>query len=303
MSSRNLLVVAMLILGSRVAYGQVSGNVGYARVGGKAQAEQQERAKRVLTEHELPPPGATYVEANVLMNVPADEYVAVFAVAQEGVTVAECHQKMDAALQGFSAAVKKLGVGDDAFLIDFIAQNPIYGFELIEDIAREKRVGFELKKNVSIRYRDPALLDRLVLAAAEWQIFDLVKVDYVVHDVNAVNEQLVEEAARVLKQKAARYEKLLGLKLDGPARVLAERPAAYYPAELYDSYTAAESEVMENAHFRQKYTTQSARKSRTFYFNPLDADRFDQVLNPVVTQPVVQFTLYLKVQYGGAASK
>ena len=39
------------------------------------------------------------------------------------------------------------------------------------------------------------------------------------------------------------------------------------------------------------------RKSRTFFFNGLDADGFDAVINPVVIEPVVQFTLYLKVKY------
>ena len=32
-------------------------------------------------------------------------------------------------------------------------------------------------------------------------------------------------------------------------------------------------------------------------FNGLDGDGFDQVINPVVIEPVVQFTLYLKVKY------
>ena len=38
--------------------------------------------------------------------------------------------------------------------VDFVAQNRIYGFEVQGDIAREKPVGFELKKNVSIHYKD-----------------------------------------------------------------------------------------------------------------------------------------------------
>jgi hypothetical protein len=42
---------------------------------------------------------------------------------------------------------------------------------------------------------------------------------------------------------------------------------------------------------------QNARKSRTFFFNPLDADGFDMVINPVVIEPLVQFTLYLKVRF------
>ena len=39
------------------------------------------------------------------------------------------------------------------------------------------------------------------------------------------------------------------------------------------------------------------RKARTFYFNALDGNGFDKVINPVVLEPVVQFTLYLKVKY------
>jgi hypothetical protein len=107
----------------------------------------------------------------------------------------------------------------------------------------------------------------------------------------------MEEAARVIKQKTSRYEKLLGIKLQPPAQVYAERPAVHYPTQMYDSYTAYESEQIGSASFRQKYTTQAARKSRTFFFNGLDADGFDDVINPVVVEPAVQFTLYLKVKY------
>jgi hypothetical protein len=42
---------------------------------------------------------------------------------------------------------------------------------------------------------------------------------------------------------------------------------------------------------------QSLRKSRTFYYNPLTADGFDRVIEPVVLEPAVQFTLYLKLKY------
>ena len=36
---------------------------------------------------------------------------------------------------------------------------------------------------------------------------------------------------------------------------------------------------------------------RTFYFNPLNADGFDRVIAPVVVEPAVQFTLYLRLKY------
>jgi len=60
---------------------------------------------------------------------------------------------------------------------------------------------------------------------------------------------------------------------------------------------AGESEAASGGPDRTRTTVQSPRKSRTFYFNPLSADGFDRVIDPVVLEPVVQFTLYLKLRY------
>src|SRR6185369_8907650 len=243
-------------------------------------------------------------DASVLMNVKADEYVAVFGVLQEGATVAECNQKMDATVADFSADLKQLGISGDDVFVDFAAQNKIYGFQVTGSIAKERLVGFELKKNVAVHYRDKLLLDKLVIAASKSKIFDLIKVDYVVRDPAAIQGKLMDDAAQVIKQKAAMYEKLLGIKLQPPVQVYVERPSIYFPTELYDSYTASESEEMNSGDSdRQKYTIQGARKSRTFFFNGLNADGFDHVTNPVIIEPVVQFTLYLKVKYEIEANK
>jgi uncharacterized protein YggE len=221
----------------------------------------------------------------------------VFAVADEGESVAEVARKMDATLKSFTGDLKALGFQGESVFVDFIAQNKIYGFEVSGDLAREKLVGFDLKKNVSIHYKDRDMLDQLMAAAAKSKIFDLIKVDYIVKDVGAAQDKLMEEAAKVVKRKAARYEKLLDVKLQPPCQVYAERPAIHYPTRMYDSYTAQESEQFNAGFDRQRTRIQSARKSRTFYYNGLDGDGFDAVINPVVVEPMVQFTLYLKVKY------
>jgi uncharacterized protein YggE len=292
-------LVIVLFAGSSPCYAQVSGNIAYSQAGGKAKAEQNERAKRLLTKDELPPSGtSTFIEASALMNVKADEYVAIFGVAREGESVEECSRKMEATIREFSDALAELKVPAEDRYVDFVAQTRIHGFEVTGDIAQEKLVGFELKKNVSIHYRDRELLDRLVVAAARSKIFDLIKVDYVVKDVAGVQDRLMEEAAKVIKKKASRYETLLGIKLQPPAQVFAERYATYSPSEGYDSYAAFGAEEMGGGEpYRQKYTTRTARKSRTFFFNGLAADGFDVAINPVVIEPVVQFTLYLKIRY------
>lgn len=164
------------------------------------------------------------------------------------------------------------------------------------DILQEQLVDFELKKNVSIHFKEASLLDGITLAAERSQIFDLIKVDYIVKEVDLIQDRLMEEAASITKNKISRYEKLLGIKLQPPAQVYAEKSSIHYPTQMYDSYTAYESEAIRGPD-HQKYTVRSARKSRTFFFNGLDADGFDKVINPVVTEPVVQFTLYLKTKY------
>jgi uncharacterized protein YggE len=288
----------ILTLAARAGIAQVGGNVGYGQVGGRARADQNERAKRHLTREEMPPTDTTmFVDASVLMNVKADEFVATFGVAEEAETVESCHEKMEATVAAFTEAIRPLGVGPGALFVDFAAQTKVYGYKVEGTLAREHLVGFELKKTIAVRYRDKALIDRLVVAASRAKVYDLIKVDYVVTDLAPIQERLAEAAAAVVKAKAARHERLLGIKLRAVPQVYAERSSAYFPTDMYDSYTAGESEAVSGGPDRSRTTVQSLRKSRTFYFNPLNADGFDRVIDPVVLEPVVQFTLYLKLRY------
>ena len=289
-----------VVIFSGLAIAQSSGNIGYSQSSGSARAKQNERNKRITLQGEIQPADGMFLEASVLMNVLADEYVAVFGVSQECVTVADCTQKIDAVIGEFSKAVQQMGIGSNDVTVDFVTQNKIYEFKISGDVAKEELTGFEVKKNVSIHYKDKQLLDKLVVTASRSKIFDLIKVDYVVKDQSAAENKVMEEATRVIKQKAARYEQLLGVKLQPPVQIVAEKPSIYFPTEMYDSYAAQESESLSNAYDRDrgKYAIQGVRKSRTFFFNPLNGDGFDHVINPIVVEPVVQFTFYLKVKYG-----
>jgi uncharacterized protein YggE len=294
----SLLLALGLMTQSIGCFAQISGNIAYSQPYGKSRPEQNERDKRLLSPSEMPPGShSMFIEASVLMNVPADEYVAVFAVSQEGDTPAECNQKMDAVLKKFTDALKPLGIGANDLFADFIAQEKIYQYRVQDNVAKEELAGFELKKNVSIHYRDKPLLDQLVIAASGGKIFDLIKVDYIVKDPGPIQSRLMEEAASVIKRKAAAYDKLFGIVLSSPPQVYANKPSVYYPSEMYETYTASESERFDRALFQSKYAIQDLRKSRTFYFNALNANGFDTVINPVVTEPVVQFTLFLQLKY------
>jgi uncharacterized protein YggE len=234
----------------------------------------------------------SFVEANVLLNLKPDAYQAVFALSQEGDTVPQSNEKLTAQAKEFMAALESLGVKPADICVDFIGQNRVYDFDVQNNVAKEKLSGFEVKKNVIVRYHDAALLDKMLAAASKASIFDLVKVDYIVSDMPAARARLLAEASNVIKEKEATYARLLDIKLRRTS-VFQEKYGAYFPADMYKSYTAFESGNADSYNLR----VVRGRKTSTFYYSPLESADFDKVINPAGVEPVVQLTLYLKVRY------
>jgi uncharacterized protein YggE len=228
------------------------------------------------------------------MNVKADRYVAVFGLAQEGATVVVANQKIDLQLKEFSEALEGLGVKSDDIFVDFIAQNRVYDYAATSNTVTERLSGFEVKKNIAVRYSDKSLLGRMLAAASKAGIFDLIKVDYVVGDMNPVRAALMDEAARIIRKKEEGYGRLLNIKLR-PQAVFQETYNVFFPAEMYASYTAFEAGKVVDARYNTNVLQK--RKVTTFYFNPLSVSEFDLVIGTKEIEPVVQCTLYLKVKY------
>jgi len=114
-----------------------------------------------------------------------------------------------------------------------------------------------------------------------------------VNDIKAVHARLYEEAVKTVKQKEATYASSFGIKLT-PTGLANEKYDAFYPGELYASYQAFES---GNTYGDYNNRVIQQRKTRTFYYEPLNPSDFDSVINPMGIEPMVQFTLYLRMQY------
>ena len=131
MKTFSIACVLMLLSAPILCHGQISGNIGFNSQAGRSRADSRERGMRGLSEGEKPPTATgSFVEAHVLMNVKADEYVAVFALLREGETVAECAKKMDDIVKTFSDELKKVGVPERDIYVDFITHNRIYGYQV-----------------------------------------------------------------------------------------------------------------------------------------------------------------------------
>jgi uncharacterized protein YggE len=287
---RTILAFSLLTLCASAVEAQESGN----RVYGDQQAQGRRRSAPFSGDLLLYDPkdqtAAPYVEAYVLMNVKADAFVAVFGVAQEAATAAESNRKVDAQIAELTTALQGLGVAGGDVFVDFISQNPVYDYNVAGRTARESHTGFQTKKTVAVRYRDRAVFERMVAAAAKASIFDLIKVDYVVTDAGRVRARLLDEATRVVREKVASYGKLLGINLR-PRAVVHEKYDMLTPGDLYRTYTAFESGSVEGA-----ARVVERRKSSTSYYDPLQSGVFDAVVDPAGIDPTVQCTLFLKVR-------
>jgi uncharacterized protein YggE len=237
---------------------------------------------------------SSFLEANVLMNVKADEYLAVFGVMQESATVLDGNKKMDVQINDFISALQSLDIKSSDIFVDFITQNRIYDFGIAKSSAVEKFQGFELKKNIAVRYKDKSLLEKMLAAASKSAIFDLIKVDYLVSDMASLRDRLLEEAAKIIKKKEETYSRMLSIKMR-PAVVVTEKFNAFFPSEMYSSYVAFESGNVDTR-YRDVQVVEK-RKASTFYYNPLHPGEFDATINPIGVEPVVQLTLYLRVKY------
>jgi uncharacterized protein YggE len=256
-----------------------------------------------------------FISASMLMNVAPDEYVAVFAITEEGKTPQEASEKMNATIKGFQKSLSGMGVKPKDIFVDFVIQNRIYAFHLSTEkirrisgstglpvdvdrtIVREELAGFELKKNISIHFTDKLMLDKFTDAAATNKIYDLVKVDYLLKDLERLQEDLQTQTMALIKKKEARYLKGLGLTFAPASKVLVDKPSVYYPIEQYSSYQAAEGDKV-NPSYDSDIIRIEARKTKTSYFNPLKGIDFDVIINPVIIEPTIQLTTYLKIQYG-----
>jgi len=295
---KKVLLLAVCLLFVSSSYAQEAGNRVYGNRGNTDQPVQRRMPnmpKTTVDSVTVDPANQTithyqYIDAKILTTVEAREYTAVFGLAQEAATIPEANRKLEKQINDFRQGLSALGIAGSDTYVDFITQNRVYDYTVKGSTAREKVSGFQIKENFIIRYKDRHLLEKIVSLAAQSEIFDLVKVDYVVGDLTAVKSQMLNEAARIIKAKESDFGKL-GVKLV-PITVSLEQFDVFQPFEAYNSYKAFEAGEVDNV-----YRTVEKRKNSTFYFDPLPEGTFDVVVKSIGTTPEVQCTYYLRLKY------
>jgi uncharacterized protein YggE len=293
MKTKIFLIKAFLLLITSNTIAQHSGNNVYGQ--NNSIEKKQTIDKLYLTDSTF------IIEANVLANVIADSYVITFGVSEESTTVKDCNEKIEKRIQSFVSELNKQGYSESDIYIDMTTQNKILGYITTGNVAQQYLKGFEIKKNVIIKLKSIKELDKIMISASNFQIYDLVKVDYIVSDITKIYNQLFQSATEIINQKKALYSSITNAKLSPTAQIYGEQFYSYYPNQLYKTYTAYESsEIFGNY---TNFTKKDLRKVATFYYDKINYSSFDKVINPSITEPAVEFVLTLQIKYQNEKSK
>jgi uncharacterized protein YggE len=229
-----------------------------------------------------------FLEASILMNLKADEYVASFGVQGEAETSIKSENSVDSKIAKLKSSLSTIGLNET--FVDFINQVPFYEYDSTGKTATEKFKGYKTAKNILIRFKDRELLGQITRLANSAGIYDLIKIDFVVNDFAGVKNKLLGEAVKIIKSKEQTYAGLgVTLKVVG---VLNEKFVTYSPDELYQDYQAYESGTATG----YKKVLQKSKNS-TSYYSGFDGKDFDLTINSSSLEPNIQAVLYLRVKY------
>ena len=237
------------------------------------------------------------LEVNAMMNMRADSYLAIFNITQLGQTAEEADSLMNGRINGLVQRVKAQGVKEKDVFTDMLSFVPVYELEttrkLFSKSYQEVPAGFEIQKNIHIRFTDARILDKLVTAAAKEEIYDLVKVDFFVDKQSASFDTLRMFATKLMQQKLDNFEKL-GLKVEESHRMGAEKNGAYFPLDRYTTYQSRTQSSLNSR--RRGQIVNDVKKSNTLFYNKVPYGNFDIVLHAEITEPPVQYTYNLSLQ-------
>lgn len=289
-SMKKIVTFILTILLINSVFSQISGNLNY-------------QAPVTYSDDNInvnkPSDADFYITIKGLANVKAESYVAIFSVSQQGETAEEVNKLMDERInQAFQLIKLKPEVETYIDMISFV---PVYEFELANKKFNRKSyneipAGFQLKKNIHIKFSNPSLLNEFIAILASVEIYDLVRVDYFATNMETIKKELMVKAQTLLKEKLKTQEAILNLNFDTLTKRIVDGYKVVLPVEMYKSYQAYTNSSISP---KTAATVTQATKSTTMYYQPILDKEFDFVINPIIFEPVIQvlYEIQMSVKY------
>jgi hypothetical protein len=237
-----------------------------------------------------------------LMNVKADSYVAIFGASQIAENLDSCNKLLNERITSFTRRLVALGINKSDISIDFISQIPVFEYEIEKKLFSKKYneipKGFELKKNIHIGYKKNSLLDDILTEAAKNEIYDVIKVDNIIDNVEAIYDTLRNTSIKALNKKTEDMKKLGVRFFTAKFNVVAEDMRCFYPIDRYKSYTSFSNVSLgAGKKVSSSVTVHQVPKTLSLYYDKVPYSSYEVVINPKLIEPCAQFTYNIKIRY------
>jgi uncharacterized protein YggE len=237
----------------------------------------------------------TFLSIKGLANVKADTYVAIFSTTQTGKTAQEVNELIDKRItQSLNEIKLKKNVETFVDMISFV---PLYEYEVEKKTFSRKTynevpAGFELKKNIHIKFTDPNQLNEFISILSNNEIYDLARFDYFSNTIETIKKEMMDKAKQILQEKIKDYEILQGETFTNVEKKIVDGYKITYPIEMYKYYEAYNSSSLN---FKKATNINQVNKSTTLYYQPILNKEFDFVINSTVLEPVIQVQYEVKI--------
>lgn len=253
---------------------------------------------RNFRQQNLIPNAIVTLDVKVLNNVIADSFTAVFNMVQIGETSEETNNLMQERVNKVKSELLSKGILEKDIVIDVISFVPVYETVIEKKLFSKKYnevpKGFELQQNLHIKFTKVNQFEKILSACANNEIYNLVKVDYFIDDIQAVYTNLRTEILKILEEKKQFYNDL-GFDLEAYTPTIADTKYCYFPREFYKSYQAFNSISLEA--LKKKKGILTAKKQTSYYYDPISFKDYDMVMNSSIVEPVIQIGMEIKLQY------
>lgn len=288
-----LQVLFCLLLTYSLAQAQISGNQVYGNASYNSNANRSHSSQTITVNNNV-----ISVSISILMNTKADGFVITLGLNEEAETVKLCNTRINTRIDGFLGKIKALGIKKEESYVDFISQTKVYDFTVEGTKAEQFEKGFEIKKNIIISTKNISNLEKIITMASEYEIHDVIKVEYFSEDPDSIHSSLFDQALAMAEIKKDKYLKSFRKRVIGTPDAN-EVFEVYFPKNQYKVYQAYETAEIETNYNRvyMSYMKKLARKNKSFYYDGVSTAGFDKVINPNQTEVGIQYTMTLTVSY------
>ncbi|WP_422106077.1 SIMPL domain-containing protein [Winogradskyella sp.] len=246
----------------------------------------------------LNPSNILTIDVKALQNVSATAYTAMFNLSQIGPTAERTNTLIKDRIEAIKKRLNNIGITEEAIAIDVISFVPVYEVEVTKKLFSktytEVPKGFELQQNIHIQFTKTNQFESILEACAKSEVYNLVKVDYYIENIQEVYKNLQDKLLDLIEDKKSYYN-TLGFNLSEYDIKIADDKYCYFPKDFYQSYQAYNSVSFETLKKDKGIT--SVKKQRSYYYQPLTYESYDIVINPAILEPVVQIGMNIKLVF------